>query len=108
MLINTYPKPLKKKKHRAKNNPRPTIDSICEICGERFAELHEIFPGKNRQLSIKYKMQIHLCPLHHRIGHEAIHNNIIFRDKMQKKHQKKFNKMYPDLDFEKIFGKNYL
>jgi len=108
MLVNTYPKP-KIKKHRAKNNPKPIFENKCAVCGLPYACTHEVFGGTGkRQLSIKYKMQIHLCYRHH-LDHKAgIHYNLIFRNKIQREYQKKFNKMYPDLDFEKIFGKNYL
>lgn len=52
----------KLKKHRAKNNPKPTIDDICRYCLQPYAQTHEVFEGTGRrQLSIKYKMQVKLC-----------------------------------------------
>lgn len=86
----------------------PKYDDICSICGNIGAELHEVYYGKNRQLSIQYKMQIRLCANHHRIGKSAIHNDKDFSDRIKREYQEKFIVMYPDLDFVKIFGKNYL
>jgi len=51
---------------KAKNNPKPTIDDVCEICGAPYAAFHEIFFGTaNRQKSIKWGMQKRLCCFHH-------------------------------------------
>ncbi len=36
---------------------------------------HEIFYGSYRHTSIKYGLVIPLCPFHHTIGKNAIHNN---------------------------------
>jgi hypothetical protein len=64
--VQPIPKP-KRKKHRAKNNPKPTADDICRYCSSIFASTHEVFEGTGRrQLSIKYKMQVKVCDMCHK------------------------------------------
>lgn len=49
------PKPAPHKKHKPKNNPRPTIEDRCEYpgCYQGNAHAHEVFFGNGRrQLSI--------------------------------------------------------
>ncbi len=76
----------------------------CFICGKPKNDLHEIFFGRNRLNSIKYELILSLC----RLDHEIIHNDLKVREKYFILAQKKFNEVYPDLDFVEIFGKNYL
>lgn len=37
----------------------------CAYCGQYGAERHEIFPGMNRQISIRERLQVDLCREHH-------------------------------------------
>ena len=78
--------------------------TCCIICGKPKDHLHEIFFGKNRINSIKYKLIIPVCFE----CHSKIHNDIILQKEWFIKGQTKFNEVYPDLDFVEIFGKNYL
>ena len=39
---------------------------------------------------------------------EGVHFNKPLNTKLKEYTQKKFNEVYPDLDFMQIFGKNYL
>ena len=71
-------------------------------------EEHHIFNGPNRKLSTKYGLTVYLCAEHHRIGPAAGHINPDVRAEVQKNGQRAFMKKYPDKDFMKIFGKNYL
>lgn len=41
-------------------------ERVCLYCGRPYAERHEVFPGSNRQNSIRHGFQIDLCPEHHR------------------------------------------
>lgn len=75
----------------------------CIICGKKKEHLHEVFSGRNRINSIKYKMVLPLCAKHH----EEMHSNINLADFYKKKGQVIFEKTYPDLKFEDIFRKNY-
>lgn len=75
----------------------------CIICGKKRDNLHEVFFGRNRQLSIKYGLIIPLCLECHR----EIHRNIELQDVWHKKGQATFEKTYPELSFVEIFRKNY-
>jgi len=81
----------------------------CAICGsENMVETHHVFFGPNRKLSEKYNMKIDLCHYHHQDHSQGIHHNKDFDICIKQIYQRKFIEHYPDLDFLKIFGKNYL
>lgn len=75
----------------------------CVICGKKKGNLHEVYFGKNRQLSMKYGCVIPLCYACHIMIHNNHNLDLIWKIKMQYA----FEKEYPDLDFLEIFGKNY-
>jgi hypothetical protein len=106
MLVQTLAKP-KIRKHHPKNNPAPTYESKCEICGKPYAETHEIFFGQYRQLSIKHGLQTLLCPEHHR-GKYGPHNNRSRDLELKQKGQQWFERFYSREEFIKVFGRNYL
>lgn len=94
-------------------------DRTCYLCmmlhddySEKIVrEEHHVPFGRGiRPLSEKYGLKVYLCLLHHRHdgGEEAVHKNPDIRRMLDKKAQLKFEEMYPDKDFRKIFGKNYL
>lgn len=74
------------------------------MCKAKKEDLHEIYEGKNRQLSMKYGLVIPLC----RKCHISITNNKTLQEKLHKVGQKVFKKYYKTENFVKIFGKNYL
>lgn len=82
----------------------------CYVCGTtNNLHIHEVFYGTaNRQKSIKYGCCVSLCANHHNLSNEGVHFNKALDLEIKKKMQKRFNEVYPDLDFLKIFGKNYL
>ncbi len=65
---------------------------------------HEIFRGKNRSNSMKYGLCLRLCYN----CHERYQENKNFNDYWHKQAQIMFIRAYPNLDFLKIFKKNYL
>jgi hypothetical protein len=101
-----YPKP-KIKKLRAKNNPKPTFETKCEVCGKPYAETHEIFYGQHRQLSIKYGIQALLCPEHHR-GPTGPHMNRERNLELKQRGQTWFERMYGHEKWMQEFGRDYL
>jgi len=109
-MVNAVPKPKRKGQRRAVNNPLPTIDDICEVCGKPYAANHEIFFGNGkRQLSIKYGMQKRLCYEHHnKPNGDNPHFNKQIDDAYKKEYQQKFEAEYSRELFIMIFGKNYL
>lgn len=83
----------------------------CIECNRTNINKHEIFPGKNRNNSIKYGFVIPLCEKehHNQVGCTGIHFNTELRLKWQKKAQMYFEE-YIDTreEFISIFGSNYL
>lgn len=76
----------------------------CIICRAKRDNLHEVFFGRNRQLSMKYGLVIPLCIE----CHQEMHKNKQWQDDYKRKGQTLFVKAYPDLDFLSIFHRNYL
>ena len=74
----------------------------CIICKKPKDNLHEVYFGKNRQLSMEYGCVIPLCYMHHIMIHDRHSLDLIYKIKMQEA----FEKTY-DIDFIKVFGKNY-
>jgi len=82
----------------------------CIICGKFPVNKHEIFFGNGkRQLSIEYGLVIPLCTEehHNQIKQKGIHFDSKLKEEWQIKGQKKFEEVYPNLNFLEIFGKNY-
>lgn len=76
----------------------------CYFCSSSF-ELtwHEIFRGRNRSNSMKYGLCLRMCLFCHEKYQEDKH----FNDFWHVKGQATFEETYPELDFVKIFKKNY-
>jgi len=92
----------------AKNNPKPTEEDFCIVCGHNFAETHEPIMGTfGRQKSIEYGLQVKLCIEHHRTGKFSAHKDAEFNKHLQALMEIKFEEEYPELDFYNIFGKYY-
>ena len=71
-------------------------------------EEHHVFMGPSRRNSEKYGLKVYLCNQHHTNGKEAVHVSYEVCRILQSAGQQAFMKKYPDKDFMKIFGKNYL
>lgn len=103
------PKPIKKRTYRlAKaeiNRTSIFTEDLehCIICGRKRDNLHEVFFGRNRQLSIRYGLVIPLCIECHR----EMHKNKELQDIWHEKGQVVFEQAYPELNFVNIFRKNY-
>lgn len=82
----------------------------CYVCKTTLnLHIHEVFFGTaNRKKSIQYGCCISLCAKHHNMSNEGVHFNRKLDLKIKEEMQKKFEEVYPDLDFIKIFGKSYL
>ena len=85
---------------------------ICETPShETHLQTHNIFYGNGREaLSEKYGCWCYLCARHHIIGGNAVavHFNKKLDKKLKAHAQKRFNEVYPDLNFTQIFGENHL
>lgn len=81
----------------------------CYVCGTtENIHTHEVYFGANRQKSIKYGCCVYLCGKHHNLSSDGVHYNHELDIHLKQVMQKKFNEVYSDKDFLKIFGKNYL
>lgn len=70
---------------------------------------HHIFGGTaNRKMSERYGLKVSLCLDHHLTGTEAVHRNAKVAVLLKREGQRAFQKRYPNMDFMKTFGKNYL
>jgi hypothetical protein len=110
MKVQQYPKP-KLKKHRAKNNPAPTINDLCAECLREgittpYAASHEVFYGPYRQASIEYKMQYRLCPFHHQDSTHGIHFDREFDYRISKMYQQIFIEQHGLELLKRVFGDN--
>lgn len=77
--------------------------TTCIICGKPKQDLNEIYPGRNRQNSMKYGLVMPMC----RNCHTEYTNNREMQLKWMRIGQKKFEELY-ELDFLDIFKRNYL
>ena len=81
------------------------IESSCDetsasIVKNGKEDLHELLGGRNRNNSMKYGLVLPVCREHH----DEIQHSI----KYKKVAQKKFQEVYPEVDFVDIFKINYL
>ena len=114
MMFPKTAKKKKRKKHTA--SIMQSKDQTCYLCGKlnqdygrkRVLHEHHVFGGTaNRTLSEKYGLKVWLCVDHHLTGPEAVHQNADIMRMLRRDGQRAFETVYPDLDFVKIFGKNY-
>ena len=76
----------------------------CYLCPNKKDDIHEIYAGSKRIISIKNGFCIPLC----RKCHDEIQNNEKEMLKLKKECQKKYEKSHSKEDFMKKVGKNYL
>ena len=77
----------------------------CRVCGAKAVHVHHVLGGTaNRKLSDKYNLVIRVC----QPCHERFHKDMEFALHFKKLAQKKFQREHPELEFIKIFGRNYL
>ena len=81
----------------------------CWICGScRWLELHHVMGGANKKKSEKYGLMVYLCHYCHNEPPHGVHHNKTRMDWLRAEGQKRFEAKHPELDFLKVFGKNYL
>ena len=102
-------KPLRKKSSKQTKLERTRFSlftdnlSECYFCDNPKNDMHEIFSGRNRTASMKYGLCLPLC----RSCHIKYQNDPLFNEIWHIRGQIKFEEVYPDLEFIKLFGKNY-
>lgn len=85
-------------------------ERVCLVCGTTLnLHRHHIFYGMaKRKISEKYGCWCYLCAIHHNLSNAGVHFNKELDIELKQMAQKRFNEVYPDLDFLKTFGRNYL
>lgn len=85
-------------------------EPICLICETPYnLHKHHIFYGAGRRAkSEQYGCWCFLCARHHNGSNAGVHLNSVLDRKLKAATQKRFNAVYKELDFIKIFGKSYL
>ena len=96
----------------AKYRDAPSImqkDKVCFLSGSTVAlEAHHIFFGNGkRELSARYGLWVWLRHDLHNEPPAGVHFNRENNRMLQALAQTVFEQTYPDLDFIKIFGRNY-
>ena len=71
-------------------------------------EYHHIFGGSNRKWSEKYGLTVWLTHDEHNEPPFGVHHCKAANRSLQRAGQLTFQERYPNLDFMKIFGRNYL
>lgn len=82
----------------------------CYVCGTTY-DLHShhcIHGLANRKLSEKYGLKVWLCGRHHDLSNDGVHSNAELDLAIKQEAQRKFEEVYPELNFRQIFGRNYL
>ena len=80
---------------------------LCDSC--RWLEEHHVFGGyANRKHSEKYGLKVYLCHYCHNEPPDGVHYDKKKMDKLRETGQRYFEMYYPEEDFKKIFGVNYL
>ena len=78
--------------------------SKCVICGKKRDNLHEVYGGKNRKISMEIGMVIPLCFYHHKMIHENQNVSLYYKRSCQQK----FEENRTRKEFIKLFGRTYL
>lgn len=80
----------------------------CMLCGAPNPHIHHVCFGPNRKWSEKYKLTVPLCAMHHNMSNAGVHFDKTLDTALKIMAQRKFEEVYPELNFLEIFGKNYL
>lgn len=85
-------------------------DRLCLVCKTPYnLYKHNVFYGDGiEEISKKYGCWCYLCARHHNMSSAGVHFNTELDRRIKEHTQKRFSEVYPDLEFIKIFGKNYL
>ena len=74
----------------------------------RVTHEHHVFGGPNRSISEAEGFKVHLCPVHHEFGPEAVHRNIEMLRILQQDCQREYESAHSRQQFIRLIGRNYL
>lgn len=76
----------------------------CYLCRSPKQDIHEIFGGSNRKVSMQHGFCVPLCRYHHRILTDNPNENFLLKQTCQKVYEFKHTRK----EFIDIIGRNYL
>ena len=83
--------------------------NYCYFCGKKSECIHEVFYGRNRQISINNGFCVGLCNYHHNFSNnESVHFNSEMDLKLKRTYQEEYEKTHTRDDFIKLIDKSYL
>lgn len=112
-----FPKqPTKKKRKKHKPSILQKKDGRCYLCMKEgnyrihpvVHEHHVYFGTGNRKISEEEGFKVFLCPEHHTLGSEAVHNNPKNAEILYKDCQRAYEKNHTRQQFYDLIGKYYL
>ena len=82
----------------------------CYVCHttQNLHKHHIVHGYAFRKVSEEYGLWVYLCAYHHNMSNEGVHFNRELDLKLKRLAQQKFIEKYPDKDFIKELGRNYL
>lgn len=112
-----FPKPIRKKKRkRHKKSILKTRKGVCYLCArlngdyrEQYTEEHHILYGSGqREISEAEGLKAYLCPMHHKEGEQAVHNNRQMRELLCRIAQEEYETTHTREEWKGKFKKNYI
>lgn len=76
----------------------------CFVCWQSPVDMHEIYSGSNRQVSMKNDFCVPLCRYHH----SRIPKDVGLNIKLKQMCQQKYEETHTREEFMALIGKNYL
>lgn len=111
-----FPKTGKKK--RRKKHGKPLIftePGRCFLCAREGIKKHQeterhhvLYGAGQREVSEAQGLVVDLCPYHHRIGPEAVHNCRATREYLCRLYQAEYEKTHTREEWMALAGRNYL
>lgn len=77
--------------------------TTCYFCRMPKDDIHEIYGGKNRVISMQNGFCVPLCRMHH----TAVHNNECLARELKRMCQEVFELTHTRKEFMQLIGKNY-
>ena len=111
-----FPKPGKEKRRKKHGKPLIFTESgRCFLCTREGINKHQeterhhvLYGAGQREVSEAEGFVVDLCPYHHRIGPEAVHNCRETREYLCRLFQAEYEKTHTRAEWMALAGRNYL
>lgn len=107
----------KKKRKKHKKSILHEKDGTCYLCAKLrgnyrkhpVVHKHHIYPGVLRQVSEREGFTVYLCPEHHNMSPESVHQNHELMELIQKDCQRRYEETHTRQQFRELtYSRNYL